>query len=356
MPPESFMRWRIAGVSCKCLVRSALAAVAQLGFSALGQPVNIVLPTDNHALLNGDKAAFYQYVKRDFEGESSAPWEGGQYGFVRNPRKFGATVLYTRFHEGIDIQPLHRAANGEPLDVIHAIAAGKVVYANNVPSFSNYGRYIVIEHQFGGCPYYSLCAHLNAVNVTIGEQVSQGDAIAVMGHTGEGIDRERSHVHLELNLLLNADFERWSNKYFPRDGNRHGNYNGQNLDGMDIGRLYLELSKNPQKTIPEFFQEETTWYRVLVPASTRMDLLRRYPWLSGGQTEAKTWEISFNQAGIPLHFEARTQSIEKPVLTWVKFSPYPYGLQTRGYIQGSGSDFSLSKDGERYLDLISPAD
>jgi murein DD-endopeptidase MepM/ murein hydrolase activator NlpD len=184
------------------LVRSALAAVAQLGFSALGQPVNIVLPTDNHALLNGDKAAFYQYVKRDFEGESSAPWEGGQYGFVRNPRKFGATVLYTRFHEGIDIQPLHRAANGEPLDVIHAIAAGKVVYANNVPSFSNYGRYIVIEHQFGGCPYYSLCAHLNAVNVTIGEQVSQGDAIAVMGHTGEGIDRERSHVHLEIEPSL----------------------------------------------------------------------------------------------------------------------------------------------------------
>ena len=356
MPAESFMRCAIPCYTFRGSVRLAVMVFAQLGFSALGQPVNIVLPTENHGLLNGDNASFYQYVKRDFEGESSAPWEGGQYGFVRNPRKFGATVLYTRFHEGIDIQPLHRAANGEPLDVIHAIAAGKVVYANNVPSFSNYGRYIVIEHQFGGCPYYSLCAHLNAVNVTIGEQVSQGDAIAVMGHTGEGIDRERSHVHLELNLLLNADFERWSNKYFPRDGNRHGNYNGQNLDGMDIGRLYLELSKNPQKTIPEFFQEETTWYRVLVPASTRMDLLRRYPWLSGGQTEAKTWEISFNQAGIPLHFEARTQSIEKPVLTWVKFSPYPYGVQTRGYIQGSGSDFSLSKDGERYLDLISPSD
>jgi murein DD-endopeptidase MepM/ murein hydrolase activator NlpD len=101
------------------------------------------------------------------------------------------------FHEGMDIRPLHRDPNGEPLDVIHAIAAGKVVYANDVPSYSNYGRYIVIEHQFGGCPYYSLYAHLSAVEVNIGDQVSQGDPIAVMGHTGEGLDRDRSHVHLD---------------------------------------------------------------------------------------------------------------------------------------------------------------
>jgi hypothetical protein len=119
-------------------------------------------------------------------------------------------------------------------------------------------------------------------------------------------------------------------------------------------RLYLKLRKNPQKKIPEFLQEETIWCRSVVPASPRMDLLQRYPWLSGGQTGASAWEISFNQAGIPIHFEARAQTVEKPVLTWVKFSPYPYALQTRGYIQGSGSNYNLSKDGEQYLDLISP--
>jgi murein DD-endopeptidase MepM/ murein hydrolase activator NlpD len=356
MPAEWFMRCSIAWLPFRGLFSLTMVVIAQLGFSALGQPVNIILPTENQALLNGDNAAFYQYVKRDFEGESSEPWEGGQYGFVRNPRKFGTTVLYTRFHEGMDIRPLRRDANGEPLDVIHAIAAGKVVYTNNIPFHSNYGRYMVIENQFAGCPYYSLYAHLSAIQLNIGDQVSQGEAIAIMGHTGEGIDRERSHVHLELNLLVNADFDGWSNKYFPRDGNRHGNYNGQNLDGLDIGRLYLELKKNPQKTIPEFFKEETTWYRVLVPASKRMDILQRYPWLADTQTETKAWEISFNQAGVPLHFEARTQSVEKPVLSWVKFSPYPYGLQTRGYLQGSGSNYSLSKEGERYLELISPPD
>ena len=356
MPAESFMRYGVAWGTFRGVVRMAVAIILHFGFSAFGQPVNIVLPTENHGLVTGDNAGFYQYVKRDFEGVISTPWEGGQYGFVRNPRRFGATVLDTRFHEGMDIRPLHRDTNGEPLDVIHAIAAGNVVYANNVASASNYGRYIVIEHQFGGCPYYSLYAHLSAIDVAIGNQVAQGDSIAVMGHTGEGIDRERAHVHLELNLLLNSDFERWSKKYFRGDGNRHGNFNGQNLDGLDIGRLYLELVKNPQETIPEFFRKEAAWYRVLVPASPRMDLLQRYPWLSEGQTPAQAWEISFNQAGIPLRFEARTETVAKPVLTWVKVSPYPYALQTRGYIEGSGSNYRLSKDGERYLDLISPVD
>ena len=156
----------------KGIVILAVVNFTDLGFSALGQPVNIILPTENHGLLSGDNAAFYQYVKRDFEGVTSTPWEGGQYGFVRNPRRFGTTVLETRFHEGIDIRPLQRDARGEPLDVIHAIAAGKVDYINNAPGGSNYGRYVVIEHLFGGCPYYSLYAHLSAVRVNIGDQVS----------------------------------------------------------------------------------------------------------------------------------------------------------------------------------------
>jgi murein DD-endopeptidase MepM/ murein hydrolase activator NlpD len=318
------------------------------------QAPKIILPTENHALLEGDNAAFYQYVKRDFEGAVSEPWEGGKYGFVRDPRKVAGTIIYTRFHEGIDIRPVRRDANSEPLDLVHAIAGGKVVYTNPVPSYSNYGRYIVIEHQFDGCPYYGLYAHLSTIRVNSGDPVSQNDVIGVLGHSGEGIDRERAHLHLELNLLINADFEKWSSKYFPADGNRHGIYNGQNLDGFDIGRFYLEQAKNPELTIPQFFQEETTWYKVLVPASKRMDLLDRYPWLSGGQREAPSWEISFNQAGVPIHVKAADGPILQPVVTWVKSSAYPYALQTRGYLQGSGSNFSLSPEGRRYMDLISP--
>ena len=86
-----------------------------------------------------------------------------------------------------------------------------------------------------------------------------------------------------------------------------------------------------------------------------MDLLAWCLRLPGGQAESRSWEVSFNQAGIPIHFNASESVVEKPVLSWVKPSPYPYALQTRGYIQGSGSNYNFSQEGERYLDLISPA-
>mgnify|MGYP003694114423 CR=1 FL=1 len=95
------------------------------------QILDLVLPTDNDALFSGGGAAFYQYIERNFKGVKSTPWEGGQYGFVRDPIDTAGGVVYTRFHEGIDIRPLHRDAHGEPLDEVRAIADGKVVHANS---------------------------------------------------------------------------------------------------------------------------------------------------------------------------------------------------------------------------------
>src|SRR5258708_8000610 len=118
------------------------AAVAQTETAT----VDLALPTDNHAIFRGGGPDFYQYVERDYHGVKSTPWEGGQYGFVRDPVETSAGVVYTRFHEGIDIRPLRRDARGEPLDEVHAIADGKVLHTNPVPRYSNYGNYIVIEH------------------------------------------------------------------------------------------------------------------------------------------------------------------------------------------------------------------
>src|SRR6184192_4700995 len=163
--------------------------------------LDLVLPTDNDALFSGGGRAFYQYIERDFKGEKSTPWEGGQYGFVRDPVETSSGVVYTRVHEGIDVRPLHRDENGEPLDEVRAIADGKVVHTNFVPGYSNYGKYIVIEHRWDGSPYFSLYGHLSKIDVQSGENVHRGQHIAVMGYTGAGINRARAHVHLELNLI-----------------------------------------------------------------------------------------------------------------------------------------------------------
>src|SRR5437016_6795193 len=177
--------------------------------------IKISLPTDNDALFRESGPDFYQYIERDFHGEKSTPWEGGRYGFVRNPVPTAQGLVYTRFHEGIDIRCLHRDARGEPLDGVRAIADGKVVHTNQVPGYSNYGRYIVIEHDWDGSPYYSLYGHLSEIAVSVGQRVNRGERIARVGYTGEGLNQARAHVHLELNLMFNRDLESWHDRNFP---------------------------------------------------------------------------------------------------------------------------------------------
>jgi murein DD-endopeptidase MepM/ murein hydrolase activator NlpD len=322
------------------------------GTMAKAEPPKLILPTENDGLLTGKFAEFYQYVQRDFEGQISQPWEGGQYGFVRNPRRIGSQVIYTRFHEGIDIRPLHRDATGEPQDIIHSIAAGTVVYTNPVAGNSNYGRYVVIEHHLDGFPYYSLYAHLKTITANVGDLVSQGSPIAVMGHTGEGLDRERAHVHLELNLLLNSHFSEWFQGHHAADIDRHGIYNGINLAGIDIGRFYLELQKNPELTVAAFVQQGEPWYRVLVPISPRMDLTDRYPWLLEGETDTPSCEISFDRTGLPLKVHGSSEHVAQPTVTWVHSSPFPQHLLTKGFIRNRGSDYVLSEEGSQYISLV----
>lgn len=227
-------------------LRKAVRAVALWPFAAFfsmsaqtAEPnFELALPTDNDALFHGGGAKFYQHIVRDYKGVKTTPWQGGQYGFVRNPVETAEGIVYTRFHEGIDIRPTHRDARGEPLDEVRAIAAGTVVYTNAVPAFSNYGNYVVVEHRWGGSPYYSLYGHLGSISARTGQSIARGDVIGVMGYTGEGLNQERAHLHLELNLMLSDQYEKWHQTFFPTDPNHHGIYNGINLMGIDIARLY----------------------------------------------------------------------------------------------------------------------
>src|SRR6266700_7806890 len=207
--------------------------------TAQNQVLDLVLPTDNDALLSGDGPAFYQSVDRDYNGVKSAPWEGGQYGFVSDPKSTGGGVIYTRFHEGIDIRSVHRDANGEPQDEVRAIADGEVVHVSLAPGYSNYGKYIVIEHRWDDSNYYSLYGHLSSIAVQPGNAVKRGQTIAAMGYTGAGLNQARAHLHLELNVMLSDRFEVWYNAFFKNDPNHNGIYNGMNLAGLDIARLYL---------------------------------------------------------------------------------------------------------------------
>ena len=314
--------------------------------------VDLVLPTDNDALFSGDGAAFYQYVERNYKGEKSAPWEGGQYGFVRDPIDTAGGTVYTRFHEGIDIRPMHRDTNGEPLDEVRAVADGKVVHANLVAGYSNYGKYIVIEHRWDGSSYYSLYAHLSSIRVHPGDSVKRGQPIAIMGYTGVGINRERAHLHLELNLMFSHQFEAWHDAFFRNDPNHNGIYNGLNLAGLDIARLYLALRKNPSLTIPEFLSGEETFYKVTLPKSRHFDLAKIYPWMLAGRNQQVSWEVSFASSGVPLKIEPSNKHVTQPELSYVKKGSVNYSYLTRDIVSGRGATAQLTTYGGQLMRLL----
>jgi len=335
-------------------MRSALLLSLIAIASSRGEPLNLVLPTDNDALLRGDGPAFYQYIERDYHGEKSTPWEGGRYGFVRNPVETSAGIIYTRLHEGMDIKPLQRDASGEPLDAVRAIAPGVVVHASTVAGYSNYGRYVVVEHRFDGCKYYSLYGHLSSIAVHPGQHVQQRDQLGVMGHTGEGLNQARAHVHLELNLMLSLQFEEWHDNFFHNDPNHHGLYNGLNLVGIDIARLYLALQKRPDLTIPEFLAEEETLYRVLLPPSRNFDLPKFYPWMLREKSagEPASWEVSFNRAGVPLKIQANAKAVSEPELSYLKPGGVDGGILTMERIAGRGTNAHLTEKGKNAMRLL----
>ncbi len=321
--------------------------------TAQNQVIDLVLPTDNDALFSGDGPAFYQSVDRDYDGAKSAPWEGGQYGFVRDPKSTGGGVIYTRFHEGIDIRSVHRDANGEPQDEVRAIADGEVVHISPVAGYSNYGKYIVIEHRWGGSSYYSLYAHLSSMSVQPGETVRRGQPVAVMGYTGAGINRERAHLHLELCLMFSRQFEGWYNTFFRNDANRHGLYNGMNLAGLDVARLYLALRKNPALTIPEFLSAEETFYKVTLPNARHLDLQTLYPWMSAaGKRSGSSWEVSFARSSVPLKIESTDRRVAQPVVSYVKNNTAECSYLTRDIVSGRGASAHVTSYGAQLMRLL----
>jgi murein DD-endopeptidase MepM/ murein hydrolase activator NlpD len=335
-----------------------LVAVFSLPLSSPAQTetaiVDLALPTDNDAIFHGGGPDFYQSVERDYQGEKSTPWEGGQYGFVRDPEQTSAGIVYTRFHEGIDIRPLGRDENGEPLDEIRAIADGKIVYTNPVPSYSNYGKYIVIEHRWDGSPYFSLYGHLSKIDVRTGEAVHRGQPIAVMGYTGTGINRERAHLHLELNLILTHKFQDWYDAFHQDDPNHHGIYNGINLVGLDIARLYLELRKKPSLTIPQFFNQEEVFYKAAIPKSRHFELPKLYPWMVRGSeaVEPRSWIVSFARSGLPLQLEPSDRKVKQPEIVFVKPSRLNASYLTNGIATGPTSHPHLTDYGQQMLQLL----
>ncbi|GIU81540.1 MAG: M23 family metallopeptidase [Acidobacteria bacterium] len=103
-----------------------------------------------------------------------------EFGFRSNP--FGGRTY--EFHEGIDI-------SGERGDSVVAAGGGRVIKAGWQ---GGYGNLIEIDHGGGLTTRYG---HLMKIEVKVGEFVSKGQQIGLVGSTGRSTG---PHLHFELRL------------------------------------------------------------------------------------------------------------------------------------------------------------
>ncbi len=331
----------------------ALAIFATSVTGMFAAPLELRLPTENNHLFTGEPERFYMYVDRTFEGETSKPWEGGAFGYVRSPVRVDGQVVMSRFHEGVDIAPVKRDKAGNPLDLIMSISAGKVVHTSPISGRSNYGKYVVVEHGWDDSKVVSLYAHLAEITVSPGDAVKAGSVLGRMGYTGAGLNRTRAHVHLEVGLVMSTHYSGWHKVNFG-SANYHGNYNGMNIAGVDVASLFLEHKANPELTFKEFILTRPMQFKVTVPAAAaEPEFLGRHPWMKRGEVPgAVSWEIGFAATGHVISFAPSIRPVTAPVVTHLRPSKISQRWLTRGLLTGMGKDTTLSQGGRSMVALV----
>lgn len=342
------MRQTIFNVCRLCLPWLLCAGMAA-GEMAARRDLVYRFPTQNHALLEGRGEDFYMYCDRTFEGEKSTPWQAGGYGMVRNPfRASDGKIMFSKMHEGVDIKPMQRDAQGEPLDLVYPIAPGKVAYTSPSPQLSNYGRYVVVSHEVPEGTIYSLYAHLARVDCVVGQTVGTANALGRMGHSGAGIDKRRSHVHLEICLMIHSCYDR-----FSPPSNKHGIFNGMNLVGIDPAPVLRACSEGTPLSLNEHWNTLKEHYRVRVPTHGHTpDFLRRYPFLYKGNNAAplpEAVDVAFTAEGVPLAVYPATGKVAQPVVVSCISLPTPQQNVTVNRVKNSSVNAALTASGLRYI-------
>lgn len=331
------------------------ALLPALCASVLAQTQDLVyrLPTDNTAIFSTGGDDYYVYVDRIFEGQKTRPWQAGTYGMVRNPFRPqpGAPVMFSRFHEGIDVKPIKRDANQEPLDEVRPIAPGQVVHASSNPRHSNYGRYVVVAHRVPEGIIYSLYAHLAAVKCHVGQRVGTGNVLGRLGYSGVGLNKTRAHLHLEIGLMINS---RFVDCY--QGENKHGNFNGINLAGFDPTDVLKACENGQPFSISAYFATLEEHYRVAVPCIGSMDIMRRHPFLYKGDKTAKqrpqSLEIAFTATGVPIGIYPSDRSVQQPRIVSCKPMPTVQQNCTVNRVKNSSVNAALTQSGLRYINLF----
>jgi murein DD-endopeptidase MepM/ murein hydrolase activator NlpD len=120
-------------------------------------------------------------LERYWSGPFSIPAAAAMNSFFGTRRSYNGGAVDT-FHYGADFA-------SAPNTAVYAAAAGKVVLAD---ALNIRGNAVVIDHGWG---VYTLYAHQNSLNVSLGDMVETGQVIGMAGSTGRVTG---PHLHWEV--------------------------------------------------------------------------------------------------------------------------------------------------------------
>jgi murein DD-endopeptidase MepM/ murein hydrolase activator NlpD len=125
---------------------------------------------------------------------------GGTYGWTRKDERSAP-----KFHDGFDLYAEPNTPVYSPWD--NGIVVAPLV--NNLPTNyydkTSYGNYVWVEYTVNGQKIRMRFAHLNTVNVSVGDRVSHSTMLGLSGKTGNANkDYVEPHVHIQVKYYDSA--------------------------------------------------------------------------------------------------------------------------------------------------------
>ncbi len=280
--------------------------------------------------------------------------ESAHFGSTRT-RNAGGRLL-PAFHMGIDIAPLRRDRRNRALDPVKAVADGRVGYANRVVGHSNYGLYVVLEHDTVMGTIYSLYAHLREVDDSIraGAEIRKGDVLGIMGNTPSSIiPVVRSHLHFEVGVMQNHRFPAWADAEEIR--NLHGRHHGWNLAGIQPLALYERTDSEQPFSMLGYLESVPSAFKLVVNARRPVDYFLRHPLLWEGEESPRgAMVLSVSEAGVVLQGRPATEDeASAQRLPYVKdVDEDVLGRNGLRIVVSSGNAWRLGNNGVRWLSIL----
>lgn len=143
---------------------------------------------------------------------------------------------------------------------VYAIGDGKVTYAQRFPNPKYWGNLVIIDHGIvDGKPLFTRSAHVEALNVSVGQSVRTGDRIAKVGN-GEGLFAY--HLHFDISTTEKL---REMPHYWPGQDRK-----GVEEHFVDPKKWLREplhvVGKVDPVIVPPVVNKPTVWY-VIIPSS-----------------------------------------------------------------------------------------